>query len=40
LRAAAAGWDPRYDVTPLIDAIWTLDEAADVSRLMSLAVPR
>jgi 2-methylcitrate dehydratase PrpD len=40
LRAAAAGWDPRYDVTPLIDAIWALDKAADVSRLTSLAVPR
>ncbi len=40
LRTAAAGWDPHYDVTPLIDAIWTLDKNADVSRLASLAVPR
>jgi 2-methylcitrate dehydratase PrpD len=40
LRTAAAGWDPHYDVTPLIDAIWTLDKSADVSRLASLAVPR
>jgi 2-methylcitrate dehydratase PrpD len=40
LRTAAAGWDPHYDVTPLIDAIWKLDESADVSRLASLAVPR
>jgi 2-methylcitrate dehydratase PrpD len=40
LRTAAAGWDPHYDVTPLIDAIWALDKAADVSRLASLAVPR
>ena len=31
LRTAAAGWDPRHDVTPLIDAIWALDQSADVS---------
>jgi 2-methylcitrate dehydratase PrpD len=40
LRSAAAGWDPHYDATPLIDAIWALDQSADVSRLASLAVPR
>jgi 2-methylcitrate dehydratase PrpD len=40
LRSAAAGWDPRYDATPLIDAIWTLDKSTDVSGLASLAVPR
>lgn len=40
LRTAAAGWDPHYDATPLIDAIWALDTSADVSRLASLAVPR
>jgi 2-methylcitrate dehydratase PrpD len=40
LRAAAAGWDPHYDVVPLIDAIWALDKTADVSKLASLAVPR
>jgi 2-methylcitrate dehydratase PrpD len=40
LRATAAGWDPHYDATPLIDAIWALDQSADVSRLASLAVPR
>jgi 2-methylcitrate dehydratase PrpD len=40
LRVAAAGWDPHYDTTPLIDAIWALDKAADVSKLTSLAVPR
>ena len=40
LRTAAAGWDPRYDVAPLIDAIWALDKSADVSNLASLAVPR
>jgi 2-methylcitrate dehydratase PrpD len=40
LRTAAADWEPRQDVTPLIDAIWTLDKSADVSELASLAVPR
>lgn len=40
LRTAAAGWDPRYDVAPLVDAIRALDNSADVSRLASLAVPR
>ncbi|MDB5638666.1 MAG: hypothetical protein JWP51_3574 [Bradyrhizobium sp.] len=35
LRTAAAGWDQRYDASPLIDAI-----CADVSGLASLAVPR
>src|ERR1700693_476518 len=40
LRTAAAGWDPHHDATPLIDAIWALDQSADVSKLASLAVPR
>jgi 2-methylcitrate dehydratase PrpD len=40
LRTAAAGWDPSHDITPLIDAIWALDQNADVSRLASLAVPK
>ena len=40
LRTAADDWDPRQDVTPLVDAIWTLDSRADVSGLASLAVPR
>jgi len=40
LRTVAAGWSPRHDVTPLIDAIWALDKSEDVSRLASLAVPR
>jgi 2-methylcitrate dehydratase PrpD len=39
LRTSAAGWEPNYDATPLIDAIWALDNSADVSRLASLAVP-
>jgi len=40
LRTAAAGWNEEYDVKPLIDAIWSLDESADFSRLAALAVPR
>jgi 2-methylcitrate dehydratase PrpD len=39
LRTVAAAWNPRVDTTPLIDAIWALDESADVSPLASLAVP-
>jgi 2-methylcitrate dehydratase PrpD len=40
LRTAAAGWNPRHDIAPLIDAIWALDGSADVSGLASLAVPK
>jgi 2-methylcitrate dehydratase PrpD len=40
LRTAATGWDPRHDIAPLIDAIWALDQSADVSKLAALAVPR
>jgi 2-methylcitrate dehydratase PrpD len=40
LRAAAAGWDPRHDVGPLIDAIWQVDDSEDVSLLAALTVPR
>ena len=40
LRTCAAGWDPGYDASPLIAAIWALDHSADVSGLASLAVPR
>ncbi len=40
LRTAAAGWNSRHDIAPLIDAIWTLDKSADVSKLAALAVPR
>jgi len=39
LRAAASGWDPHYDVAPLIDAIWKVEESTDVSRLTALTVP-
>ena len=40
LRAAAAGWNPHHGIEPLIDAIWQLDESADVSKLTNLTVPR
>jgi 2-methylcitrate dehydratase PrpD len=39
LRTVAKGWNPRHDVTPLIDAVWAVDQSKDVSRLASLAVP-
>jgi 2-methylcitrate dehydratase PrpD len=39
LRNAAAGWNPRHDIKPLIDAIWALDKRADASTLASLTVP-
>jgi len=39
LRTVAAAWKPKADVTPLIDAIWALDQRDDVSPLASLAVP-
>ncbi|HXO70126.1 MAG TPA: MmgE/PrpD family protein [Bradyrhizobium sp.] len=40
LRSAAAGWNPRHDVAPLIDEVWALDNSPDVSTLASLAVPK
>jgi len=40
LRDAAAVWDPRHDITPLIEAIWDLDRGEDVARLAALTVPR
>ena len=39
LRDVAASWNPRHDMQPLIDAIWSLDTSTDVSRLAALAVP-
>ncbi|MGC1776677.1 MAG: MmgE/PrpD family protein [Xanthobacteraceae bacterium] len=39
LRDAAAAWDPRHDVAPLIEAIWTLDTCDDISRLAAFTVP-
>jgi 2-methylcitrate dehydratase PrpD len=38
LRRAASGWDSRYDTAPLIDAIWALDQSADVYGLASMTV--
>jgi 2-methylcitrate dehydratase PrpD len=40
LRRVAAGWNPSHDVTPLIDAVWALDQSADVSNLVGMTVPR
>jgi 2-methylcitrate dehydratase PrpD len=40
LRASSAGWDAGHDITPLIDAVWALENSTDVSKLASLAVPR
>jgi 2-methylcitrate dehydratase PrpD len=39
LRTVASSWNPKHDVGPLIDAVWSLDKSDDVSRLASLAVP-
>jgi 2-methylcitrate dehydratase PrpD len=40
LRMAAKGAIPGHDATPLIDAIWQLDGAKDISGLAPLTVPR
>jgi 2-methylcitrate dehydratase PrpD len=40
LKTVAAGWDRGFDCRPLIDAIWALDNNADVAELARLAVPR
>jgi 2-methylcitrate dehydratase PrpD len=40
LRTAAAGWNPRHDIEPLIDAIWQLDKADDIAKMTALSVPR
>ena len=40
LRDAAADWNPRHDVAPLIEAVWALDRSEDVSKLAALTVPR
>lgn len=39
LRAAAASWNPRHDITPLIEAIWRVDECDDASTLTGMTVP-
>jgi 2-methylcitrate dehydratase PrpD len=38
LRAAASLWNPRYDATALIDAIWDVEASTNVSDLVSLTV--
>jgi 2-methylcitrate dehydratase PrpD len=40
LREAAAPAIPRNDVAALIDAIWTVDDCADIAKLPALTVPR
>ena len=40
LRNAAAAWNPKHDVAPLVDAIWSLDTSADVADLCALTVPK
>jgi len=39
LRNAAAAWNPKHDIAPLVDAIWALDKSADVGGLCGLTVP-
>lgn len=39
LRAAAGSWSPGHDVAELIDAIWSVDDSADVAQLAALTVP-
>jgi 2-methylcitrate dehydratase PrpD len=38
LRTSSAALNPRHNVQPLIDAVWSLDKSADVSGLAALAV--
>ena len=40
LRTEAASWQPGHDIQPLIDAVWGLERADDVARLVALATPR
>ncbi len=40
LRDAAAIWNPRHDIAPLIDAIWQVDKSDDIATLTALTVPR
>ncbi|HEX3937956.1 MAG TPA: MmgE/PrpD family protein [Xanthobacteraceae bacterium] len=40
LRDAAAAWDPRHDMAPLVAAIWALDDAKDIASLAAMTVPR
>jgi hypothetical protein len=40
LREAAAQATPRNDVAALTDAIWTVEDCADIASITSRAVPR
>jgi 2-methylcitrate dehydratase PrpD len=40
LRDAAAGWNSRHDIAPLIEAIWQLEKSDDIANLAALTVPR
>jgi len=40
LRDEAKSWNPKHDIQPLIDAVWSLDKSPDVSGLAALATPR
>ena len=40
LRDAAADALPRTDVAALIEAIWTLEDCADIAKVTALAVPQ
>jgi 2-methylcitrate dehydratase PrpD len=37
---AAAAWNRRHDIAPLIEAIWQVDKSEDVAKLAALTVPR
>ena len=40
LREAAARAIPRNDIAALIDAIWTVENCADIAKLPALTVPQ
>jgi hypothetical protein len=40
LREAAARVLPRNDIAALINAIWTVDDCADIASLVALTVPQ
>ena len=39
LRDAAASWNPRHNIAPLIDAIWQVDKSSDVAECAAMTVP-
>jgi 2-methylcitrate dehydratase PrpD len=40
LRAIAQDWRPGYDVQPLIDSVWALEQCEDVSSVLAMTAPR